>query len=127
MGSMVLPQRYAEKSLPGISSTRVASPSRAIAAIVSFQYAGTSSGRSTLWDRNPLAATGANAAAARIPTTTVGHTCPNQRAATGSPAAISPAIPSTSNGTARGVLRSASPAEEPANDLKNLPYALGSS
>ena len=114
-GSIVLPHRYAAKSAPGISSTRVSLPSRSSAAAASSQYAGTSSGRDTPVERNPTLHTGARAANASSPTNTppassgLGHGGAFHRmrvavtvASAPTPAASSPASPSTMTGATRG-------------------------
>src|SRR6478735_6286699 len=111
---------------------RVALPCAESAATASFQYWGTSSGRSTWCERYPFPHTGMNAAATTTPTTTAGSAAPNFTfaslgASAATPAATNPASPSTRSGTARGVLRNARPAAVSENTLNSAPYGLGSS
>ena len=100
-------------------------PSRRIASV---QYPGTCSGRSTPGRQVAVRHTGSNARSTRptIPTAPASRTRTGGRAATA--AAISPAIPSTTMGTTRGVFRSASPIEVAlVNERQRWPYGVESS
>jgi hypothetical protein len=127
-GSTVLPHRYAAKLDPGISSTRVALPSRCNAAMASVQYDGMSLGRSTLSDKYPVRHTGVSAANASAPTTTLATTSSRRDRKPPIAAASNAARPSTTMGTTRGVLRRASIGDQSfATVFHTRPYGVGSS
>ena len=96
IGSMVSPQRYAAKSQPGISSTRVASPSRCIAAMASCPVRGDVLGRGRGAARGSRCVQHrrrAPRARARRPRTVGQHARRARGASAATPAATRPARP----------------------------------